>query len=50
MTRGQDQQTPETSRDDGWAGGLIRATQTIKSQYQADGLSQTHLKGEDSNC
>lgn len=49
MTRSQDQQTPEPSRDDGLACGLTRATQSIKSQYQADGLSQAHLKGEDSN-
>lgn len=46
MARGQDQQTTETSRGDGWAYGLIRATQSIQSQYQADGLSQAQLEGE----
>ena len=46
MARGQDQQIPETSRDEGWAYGLIRATQSIQSQYQADGLSQAQLEGE----
>lgn len=46
MARGKDQQTPETARGDGWAYGLIRATQSIQSQYQADVLSQAQIEGE----